>query len=68
MNPHLNFDFTVDKPNNTIHVTRGFAAELELVWDAWTKPEILDLWWAAFPSVHKQKAWILEKVVLGITP
>jgi uncharacterized protein YndB with AHSA1/START domain len=42
MNPTLAFDFTVDKENNTIAVKREFAAPLHLVWDAWTKPEILD--------------------------
>lgn len=49
MTPHLHFDFTVNKENNTIHVQREFAADLPLVWDAWTKPELLDLWWAPKP-------------------
>jgi uncharacterized protein YndB with AHSA1/START domain len=41
---NLLFDFTVDKAANTIFVKREFAAELSLVWDAFTKPEILDQW------------------------
>jgi uncharacterized protein YndB with AHSA1/START domain len=41
---NLLFDFTVDKTTNTVFVTREFAAELSLVWDAFTKPEILDQW------------------------
>ncbi len=41
---NLLFDFTVDKATNTIHITREFAADLDLVWDAWTKAEILDQW------------------------
>ncbi|MNJ90884.1 hypothetical protein D3C87_85240 [compost metagenome] len=49
MNANLLFDFSVNKENNTIHVTRDFAANLSLVWDAWTKPELLDLWWAPKP-------------------
>lgn len=49
MNSNLLFDFTVNKQNNTVNVTREFAAGLGLVWDAWTKPEILDLWWAPKP-------------------
>lgn len=49
MNSSLLFDFSVNKENNTIHVTRDFAANLSLVWDAWTKPELLDLWWAPKP-------------------
>lgn len=43
------FDFTVDKANNRIHVDRSFEAPLELVWAAWTDPEILDQWWAPLP-------------------
>ncbi|MEZ4920345.1 MAG: SRPBCC domain-containing protein [Saprospiraceae bacterium] len=49
MSEVLPFDFTVDKATNTIHVKRAFAAELELVWDAFTKPEILDQWGAPEP-------------------
>ncbi len=49
MTPHLHFDFTVNKDNNTIHVEREFAAGLPLVWDAWTTPELLDQWWAPKP-------------------
>src|SRR6187549_750064 len=40
----LLFDFTVDKATKTVLITREFAAELSLVWDAFTKPEILDQW------------------------
>lgn len=56
MNPNLLFDFSVNKENNTIDVKREFAAELALVWDAWTKPEILDLWWAPKPYKTKTKS------------
>lgn len=49
MNPNLQFDFIVNKENNTINVKREFAAGLQLVWDAWTKPELLDQWWAPKP-------------------
>ena len=41
---NLLFDFTVDKTTNTVFITREFAAEISLVWDAFTKPEILDQW------------------------
>src|SRR4051812_3064450 len=53
---NLLFDFTVDKTNNTVFVTREFAAELSLVWDAFTKQEILDQWWAPQPWVSKTKS------------
>jgi len=45
----LNFDFIVNKENNTVNVKREFAANLDLVWEAWTNPEILDQWWAPKP-------------------
>jgi|SRR5882724_277554 len=46
---NLLFDFTVDKDTATIHVTREFAADLDLVWDAFTKSEILDQWMGPKP-------------------
>ncbi|MGC4039901.1 MAG: SRPBCC domain-containing protein [Flavobacterium sp.] len=49
MNSNFLFDFTVNKENNTVNVKREFGAGLALVWDAWTKPEILDQWWAPKP-------------------
>lgn len=45
----LQFDFSINKENNTVVVKREFAADLNLVWDAWTKPELLDQWWAPKP-------------------
>jgi len=45
----LLFDFTVDKTTNTVFITRAFDAGLSLVWDAFTKPEILDQWGAPEP-------------------
>lgn len=49
MKSPLFFDFTVDKATNTIHITRQFDAELPLVWDAWTKADLLNQWWAPKP-------------------
>ncbi len=49
MNNNLLFDFTVNKKNNTIHITREFSADLELVWKAWTTAELLDQWWGPKP-------------------
>jgi uncharacterized protein YndB with AHSA1/START domain len=46
---NLLFDFTVDKATSTIHITREFAADLDLVWDAFTKAEILDQWMGPKP-------------------
>lgn len=48
-------DFSVNKEEKTITVQRTFAANLELVWSAWTNPEILDQWWAPKPYQTKTK-------------
>lgn len=53
MKNDLLFDFTVDKTTKTVFVNREFAAELPLVWDAFTKQEILDQWWAPKPFASK---------------
>ena len=52
---NLEFDFTVDKITKTVFINREFAAELPLVWDAFTKPEILDQWVAPKPWLSKTK-------------
>jgi uncharacterized protein YndB with AHSA1/START domain len=56
MKNNLLFDFTVDKANNKVLINREFAAEHSLVWDAFTKQEILDQWWAPAPWVSKTKS------------
>ena len=55
MSTNLAFDFSVNKETNTITVKREFAAELSLVWDAYTKSEILDQWWAPKPWKARTK-------------
>jgi uncharacterized protein YndB with AHSA1/START domain len=55
MKNSLLFDFTVDKATKTVFITREFDADLSLVWDAFTKPEILDRWVAPKPWVSKTK-------------
>jgi uncharacterized protein YndB with AHSA1/START domain len=55
MKTPLQFDFRIDKETKTITVRREFAARLPLVWAAFTKPEILDQWWAPKPWVSKTK-------------
>ena len=55
MTTHLLFDFTVDKAAKTVFITREFDAELSLVWDAFTKPELLDQWVAPKPWASKTK-------------
>lgn len=55
MKKQLLFDFVVDKPRKTVYITREFDAELSLVWDAFTKKEILDQWQAPKPLTAKTK-------------
>jgi len=55
MGNNLLFDFTVDKAAKMTYITREFDAPLSLVWDAFTKPEILDQWWAPKPFESKTK-------------
>jgi uncharacterized protein YndB with AHSA1/START domain len=55
MTNNLQFDFTVDKAKKTVYITREFDADLSLVWDAFTKPEILDQWGAPEPYSARTK-------------
>jgi uncharacterized protein YndB with AHSA1/START domain len=55
MNNNLLFDFTVDKATKTAVIIREFDAGLSLVWDAFTKAEILDQWVAPKPWSSKTK-------------
>ena len=55
MNKNLLFDFTVDKATKTVFITREFDAGLSLVWDAFTKPELLDQWTAPKPYTARTK-------------
>ena len=55
MKNNLLFDFTVDKATKKVFITREFDASLSLVWDAFTKAEILDQWVAPKPWTSKTK-------------
>ena len=53
-------DFIVDKPTKTVRITAEFEAGLDLVWDAYTTPELLDQWWAPKPWSSRTKAMDFE--------
>src|SRR4029079_13395550 len=55
MKSTLLFDFSVDNTAKAVFVDREFDADLSLVWDAFTKQEILDQWWAPNPWTSKTK-------------
>ena len=50
---NLQFDLRVDKSTKTVWIDREFNAALSIVWDAFTKQEILDQWWAPKPYLSK---------------
>jgi len=49
-------DLILDKENKKVSITRAFDAERDLVWEAWTNPEILDQWWAPLPFTSRTKS------------
>ena len=51
----MKMDFIVDKQTKTVSITKEFAFELSLVWDAYTKAELLDQWWAPKPWTSRTK-------------
>ena len=51
----MEMDFVVNKQTKMVYITKEFAFELSLVWDAYTKPELLDQWWAPKPLASRTK-------------
>ncbi|MGZ3859896.1 MAG: SRPBCC family protein [Flavisolibacter sp.] len=60
MNNNSPFDFNVDKSKKTVSINMEFDADISLVWDAFTKPEILDQWYAPKPYLSKTKSMNFE--------
>lgn len=56
MNSSLQFDFLVDKEKNTLTIRREFAAYRQLVWDCYTKADLLNQWFAPKPFTTKTKS------------
>ncbi|PYS98003.1 MAG: ATPase [Acidobacteria bacterium] len=56
----MQMDFVVNKETKTVTITKNFAYERALVWDAYTKPEILDQWWAPKPLSSRTKEMNFE--------
>ncbi len=68
--------FSTDVVKKTMSVERAFDAPLAQVWDAWTKSEILDQWWAPKPYRAETKRmdfkpgghWLYAMVATDGTP
>lgn len=56
MNHHLLFDFIADKEKNTLTIRREFLAGRQLIWDCYTRSELLDRWFAPAPLTTKTKS------------
>ncbi|MEO8650245.1 MAG: SRPBCC domain-containing protein, partial [Acidobacteriota bacterium] len=48
-------EFIINKETKTVTITKEFDAGRDLVWDAYTKPELLDQWWAPKPFTSRTK-------------
>lgn len=57
MKPDLRFNFIADMQKSTLTIRREFAAARQLVWDCYTKSELLDQWYAPKPFVTKTKTF-----------
>jgi uncharacterized protein YndB with AHSA1/START domain len=53
-------DFIVNKEAQTVEITKEFDAPVDLVWDAYTRQEILDKWWAPKPLTSDTVAMDFE--------
>ena len=59
MKHNLQFDFVVNKQDNTLTIRREFLADqIQLVWDCYTKSELLNQWFAPAPLTTKTKSMI----------
>lgn len=56
MKQNLQYDFNIDRDKNSITVKREFKAGRQLVWDCYTKSELLDQWFAPKPFTTKTKS------------
>lgn len=56
----MEMEFVVNKETKTVTITKEFEAGLALVWDAYTKAELLDQWWAPKPFASRTKVMDFE--------
>jgi len=46
-------EFIVNKETKTVSITKEFDAPRDMVWDAYTKADLLDQWWAPKPFASR---------------
>ncbi|SHJ10680.1 SRPBCC domain-containing protein [Wenxinia saemankumensis] len=56
MKPDHRFDFVVDRAAHTITIRRDFAAPKEMVWDCYTRAELLDRWFSPAPMTTRTES------------
>ena len=56
MTNKLLFEMLANKQNNTLTIRREFAADRALVWDCYTKSELLDQWFSPKPLTTRTKS------------
>lgn len=61
MKPDLRYSFQVDMQTNRLTIRREFDAPKNLVWDCYTKSELLDQWFAPEPFSAKTKSMAFEE-------
>jgi uncharacterized protein YndB with AHSA1/START domain len=61
MKKNVSLEISVNKAENSIHIKREFDANLQMVWQAWTDPELLDKWWAPKPYHIETKSLNFEE-------
>ena len=60
MKPDLTYTFQVDMQTNRMTIRREFDAPKDLVWDCYTKAELLDQWFAPEPYSAKTKSMVFR--------
>lgn len=55
MSPDLRFAFLADRTRHRITIEREFAARQSMVWDCYTKRDLLDRWFAPKPLTTRTK-------------
>lgn len=61
MKPDLHYSFQADMQTNRLTIRREFDAPKDLVWDCYTKADLLDQWFAPEPFTAKTKSMAFKE-------